>query len=109
MCFVGVVVNGPDDVIYFPGQGLIELSCNVSSGSTVWLVNGTTYLLAQLQMGMPANHSRNGTSIVIEVPVNATEYVCASLINDDLIKSTPAFIYIAGECILLYLRICHIF
>jgi len=103
--FLGVVIDGPDDVIYFPGQGTIELSCNISEGSTLWRVNGTTYTLRQLRDGGLPNHNHTGRNIIIEVPVNGTEYICAALISDNNeVDSDPAFVFIAGECIPTYLH-----
>ena len=100
--YVDVIIDGPDDVIYFPGQGSIELTCTVSSGVHVpiWIINGLFVTLHQLEDGQIPFHNRNGTNIIIEVPVNGTEYACALVIDGgEIIRSEPAFIYIAGECI----------
>jgi len=103
---LGVIIDSPDDVIYFPGQGPIELSCNVSSGIVLWMVNGSTYTLSDLQNGTLANHNHNGINIIIEAPVNGTEYVCVEVANDENIRSRPVFVYIAGEYIHTYECTC---
>lgn len=101
LCDLGVVINGPDTVIYFPGQGPIELECtqcNVSNGPIVtWFVDGQAHLLADIAGGMLANHDANGTNIIIEVPVNDTEYVCAAATSNTVTRSNPVYIYIAGK------------
>jgi len=94
----GAIIEGPETVIYFPGQGPVEFSCNVSDGVTAWRVNGTTYLLSQLDSGSLPGHSRVLTNIVVNTPVNNTEYICISLISNLVISSNPAFLYIAGKC-----------
>ena len=44
------------------------------------------------------HHSCTGTNILVNSPVNNTEYICMSLTNDgnDIIGG-PAYIIIAGE------------
>ena len=94
----GAIVEGPQNVTYFPGQGNIELKCNVTAGVPLWMVNGTTFTLNELSDGELPGHNRTGANIIIETPVNNTKYVCESLLSTDLtIQSTPAFVYIAGE------------
>ena len=94
----GAIVEGPQNVTYFSGQGNIELKCNVTAGVPLWMVNGTTFTLNELSDGELPGHNRTGANIIIETPVNNTKYVCESLLSTDLtIQSTPAFVYIAGE------------
>ena len=83
-------------MIYFPGQGNIELKCNVT-GIPLWMVNGTTFKLSELSDGELPGHNRTGANIIIESPVNNTKYVCESLFLDHTIQSEAAFVYIAGE------------
>ena len=94
--WLGVIIDGPDTVIYFPGQEPVELSCNVTSGILLWSVNGTVLTIFQLRNGFVPGHSANESNIVIIVPVNNTEYVCESTTMEETIRSDPVFIYIAG-------------
>ena len=97
--FVGVNIDGTGTVIYFPGQGPIELTCTTegpAGGVTLWTVNGTTFTLNNLRNGDLAGHGTNGTNIVISVPVNNTEYICEIATNVNDIVGDPVFIYIAG-------------
>ena len=62
------------------------------------MINGTTFTLNELARGELPGHTRDGTNIVIETPVNNTQYVCESLISTNhSIQSEAAFVYIAGE------------
>lgn len=62
------------------------------------MINGTTFTLNELARGELPGHNRDGTNIVIEAPVNNTQYVCESLISTNhSIQSVAAFVYIAGE------------
>ena len=74
----------------------IELTCNVT-GVALWNVNGTDYRLSSLTNGELPGHSRNGTNILVNSPVNNTEYICTSQTNDGDFSSDPAYIVIAGE------------
>ena len=95
---IGAIIDGPRNIIYFPGQGNIILKCNVTDGIPLWMVNGSTFTLNQLAQGALPGHNHDGTNIVIEIPVNNTKYVCESLISANYsIRSEAAFVYIAGE------------
>ena len=98
LCVLGII-EGPQTVIYFPGQGPIELVCNATSGIIIWEVNGTSFTSTRLRDGELPNHTAIGTNIVINVPVNNTKYVCVVITNDNEISSEPAFVYIAGTYI----------
>ena len=63
----------------------------------MWRVNGTSYALSSLANGALPGHSHSGTNILINSPVNNTEYICVSLTNDGGTISEPAYIIIAGE------------
>ena len=103
MYHVGVIAtDGSSVVIYFPGQGPIELACNVegsTAGTTLWSVNGSRFTLIELRIGGLPNHNVTGTSIVINVPVNNTEYNCGTInfTAGSLLLSDSIFVYIAGE------------
>ena len=95
--YLGVIIDGPDTVIYHPGQGPVELTCNVTTeGVILWMINGFKFTLTQLANGAVVNHSNNGLNIVINVPVNNTEYVCVEALQLSDILSDPVFIYLAG-------------
>ena len=95
----GTIIEGPSSITYIPGLTPlpIELTCNVT-GLPIWIVNGTAYLTINLDDGTLPGHSRTGTNILVNIPVNNTEYVCITLTNDgDETHSDPAYIIIAGE------------
>ena len=76
----------------------IELTCNVTGVVSLWRVNGTVYSHNQLTDGALPGHSRTGTNILVNSPVNNTEYICVFLDADHNEHSTdPALIIIAGE------------
>ena len=102
VCIVGSITEGPSNVTYLPGLTPlpIELSCNVT-GVATWRVNGTSYALSSLINGALLGHSATGTNILVNSPVNNTEYICVSLTIDGETNSDPAYIIIAGE---YYLR-----
>ena len=97
ICSVGAVIQGPSDIIYFPNEGPIILNCTISDGSTGWSVNGAPAIsLSAIRGGAIPGHNVSGTSLVINTPVNNTEYVCLSIRDEGDIPSEPAFLYIAG-------------
>ena len=96
--YVGAVIQGPSDVIYFPNQGPVELTCNISEGSTGWQLNNTRiYTLTEIRDGELTGHSLNGANLVVNVPTNNTQYNCMSIRDAGNIISDPAFLYIAGK------------
>jgi len=96
--FTGAVIQGPSDVIYFPGQGPVQLTCEISEGSTGWSVNDSSAAsLGDIHDGDLEGHSLNGTSLVVDIPVNNTKYVCVSIRDAGNLESEPAFLYIAGK------------
>ena len=94
----GSIIEGPSNVTYLPGLTPlpIELTCSVT-GVAAWRVNGTSYTLGSLINGALPGHGRNGTNILVNSPVNNTEYICLSFTNDGETSSDPAYIIIAGE------------
>ena len=92
------IIEGPSDVTYLPGLTSlpIELTCNVT-GVAAWRVNGTDYTLTGLTNGALPGHSRTGTNILVNSPVNNTEYICVSLTCDGEVSSDPAYIIIIGN------------
>ena len=75
----------------------IKLTCNVT-GVAAWIVNSVTYRLGDLSNEALPGHSRTGTNILVNSPVNNTEYICVSQTNDGDTSSDPAYVIIAGEC-----------
>ena len=102
----GIVIEGPSNVTYFPGLTPlpIELICNVT-GLVVWRVNGADYTLTSLTNGALPGHSSNGTNILVNSPVNNTEYICVSLTNGYETSSDPAYIFIVGKCVVCFMNI----
>ena len=94
---VGPIIEGPSNITYIPGLTSlpIELICNVTGGAA-WIVNGSDYLLSSLTNGALPGHSRTGRNILVNSPVNNTEYICLSATKDDKTLSVPAYITIAG-------------
>ena len=106
---VGAIVEGPSDVIYFPNQGPVELTCTISEGSTGWRLNGDRiYVLSEIRDGDLTGHSLNGTNLVINIPINNTEYNCVSIQDDGNRISDSAFLYIAGRLSQCFSHIIHL-
>ena len=107
-CHTDIIIEGPSDVTYIPGLTPlpIELTCNVT-GLPLWRVNGVTYTLTILRNGALPGHNATGTNILIDTPVNNTEYVCVSSTNDGDVSSDPANLIIAGEY--MYVRTCMLY
>ena len=88
----------------------IELTCDVNvSIPPSWRVNGTSYTIGQLDNEELQGHGHTGPNILVNSPVNNTEYICVltALINGSAtdVTSVPAYIIIAGEWYILYLYI----
>ena len=98
--FTGVIIEGPSNVTYLPGVTPlpIELTCNVT-GTAVWTVNDTSYNLTDLIDGALPGHNLTEDNILVNSPVNNTEYICMSQLNDANFSSDPAYIIVAGECL----------
>ena len=96
--YAGTVIEGPSNVRYIPGLTPlpIELTCNVT-GVAAWRIDNQSYTLNELTNGILPGHSRTGTNILVNSPVNNTEYICISTTNDGETRSDPAYIIIAGE------------
>ena len=94
----GTIIESPNNVTYLPGLTPlpIELMCNIT-GVPLWRVNDTTYTLGDLTNGALSGHSRTGTNILVNSPVNNTEYICVSQTIDGDSISDPAYIIIASE------------
>ena len=103
--YTGTVNMGPSNTTYLPGLTPlpIELTCNVE-GTPLWRVNNGSYTLTQLMNGDVTGHDRNGTNILVDEPLNNTEYICVCLLNQGKteIRSDPAYIIIAGEYVYAY-------
>ena len=102
--FTGVIIQGPSNVTYFPGDPNIRLICTVSSGVPAWTVNGSLIALSQFDdpannPNVPPGHSRMGADIIIEAPpANNTMYACLVDVSvNESFRSDPAFVYVAGE------------
>ena len=95
--YTGAIIEGPSNVTYIPGLTPlpIELTCNVT-GVAAWRVNGSSYTLSSLTDGALPGHSRTGTNLLVNSPVNNIEYVCLSQTNDGVTLSVPAYIISAG-------------
>ena len=93
----GVIIEGPGNVTYLPGVTPlpIELTCNVT-GTAAWRVNGTNYFLGELTSGDLPGHNRTGKNILVNSPVNNTEYICVSA-DGSVTRSDPAYVIIASE------------
>ena len=101
--FTDVIIQGPSNVTYFPGDPNIRLTCRVTRGIPVWVVNGTPVLLSQIDdpnnnPNVPPGLSRIGFDIIIEAPpANNTMYVCFVQVSiNESFQSDQAFVYVAG-------------
>ena len=97
MYCTGTIIEGPSNVTYLPGVTPlpVELICNVT-GVAAWRVNGTHYTRNQLANGRLPGHNRTGTNMLVNSPVNNTEYICVSQTNEGETGSDPAYIIIGG-------------
>ena len=97
LLYTGSIIEGPSNVTYLPGLTPlpIELTCNVT-GIAAWRINNTDYALTNLINGALSGHNVTGTNILVDSPVNNTEYICVSLTNDGTTSSDPAYIIIAS-------------
>ena len=101
--YLGTPIEDPTNVTYLPGLTPlpIELTCNVVTGVPVWRVNGTSYTLSGLTNRSLPGHNRTGTNILVNSPMNNTEYICVSALNFALLINAPAYLTVAGEfCVL---------
>ena len=91
------IIEGSSNITYIVGLTPlpIELICNVT-GEPSWIVNGSVCLLSSLTNGTLRGHNRAGTNILVNRPVNNTEYICRFATNDGETLSVPANITIAG-------------
>ena len=79
----------------------IELICNVT-GFATWRVNVNDRTDGEFTPNGLVNgdghmHGVDGTNILINVPMNNTEYACVSNVGLDVSLSDPAFLNIAGK------------
>jgi len=86
---------------YFPIQGYLNVTCNVTDQVPLWRVNDVTYTSNQLDNGdLPGhNHVTIGSNSILisDSPVNSTKYVCF-VIQDGLdILSDSVIINVAGK------------
>ena len=109
--YVGTIIEGPSNVTYIPGLTPlpIELTCNVT-GLALWRVNNsvTAYTLSSLESGALPGHSRDESNILINSPVNNTEYICVSSTVGGDDSSNPAFVVVAGEYNTVKYQICTV-
>ena len=76
----------------------IELTCSTSGVVSAWRVNGRVYTIGDVTNGELPEHTRTGKSILINSPVNNTEYICVSVnVDGNEINSDPVHIFFAGE------------
>ena len=96
------VIQGPSEVIYRPGEEPVELTClrNITVGSTGWRLNGSDppFPLSTIRNGGFPDHTLNATNndLIVVNATNNTEYICASITDDDDTYSAPVYLYVAG-------------
>ena len=111
---LATIVEGPSNVTYIPSLTPlpIELVCNCT-GAMFWEVDGKIYLLSFLTDGALPGHSRIGSNILVNSPVNNTKYICISPAYDPAmssVESDPAYIVIAGKTFShVYIHIWQLF
>ena len=99
MYIAGNIIEGPSNVTYIPGRTPLPIVqiCNVT-GFPGWRINGTLRSAVEFLAGIVYGHNISGANILINVPMNDTEYVCTSnAVGVPAVVSPPAFLYIAGE------------
>ena len=60
-----------------------------------WIVNESSHFLPDLTNGLLPKLRGNATNIIIDIPVNNTECVCIATLNQHIVYSDPAYIYLA--------------
>ena len=92
--FVGTMFQEPGDVIYHPGVTTlpIELTCDLRAAAG-WSINGDVYFIVQLESGIVPDHNVSGGIILINNPLNNSEYFCSDGTNNGGLYR----IFIAGE------------
>ena len=85
----------------------INLTCIVT-GVVTWRINGTFYISTNHINGALPGHHCVGTNLLIDSPVNNTEYICVSANNYSVLISDPALIIIAGEDLHVICYVVHI-
>ena len=97
--FIEFVIT-PTTIILFPGEtsAIFECVINPSLIAVSWEVDGIRYGADELFDGDLPGHNATGSNITVLAPVNGTKYVCAipAIPPNSVIKSDPAFLYIAG-------------
>ena len=106
--YTDTINNGPSNFTYLPIITLlpINLTCNVT-GIVTWRINGTSYRPSDLTNTLPG-HFLVGTKILIDSPVNNTEYICVSTNNYNVLISDPAWMIIAGEDLHVICCVVHV-
>ena len=88
-------------VTYFPSQGVLNVTCNITNQVPLWRVNDITYTINQIDDGDLLGHRQNiiaGKSILeINVPVNTTKYVCFVTQDYTDVLSDAVIINVAGK------------
>ena len=85
----------------------INLTCNVT-GVVTWRINGAFYTPTNHTNGALPGHRLAETNLLIDSPVNNTEYICLSTNNYSVLISDPAWIIIAGEDLHVICCVVHI-
>ena len=98
---IGIILTSPRNFTFVPGitPSPIQLTCDVTPVA-VWVVNNNTVLLNRLGT---IGHGVNGTNIVINNPMNNSEYLCSDGTND----GEPYHIFVAGKYMSVYQCISH--
>ena len=103
LTMVGIILTSPRNFTFVPGitPSPVQLTCDVTPVAG-WIVNDSILLLNQLDS---IGHGLNGTNIVINNPVNNSQYFCSNGIND----GEPYHIFVAGKYISIpmYFRYLH--
>ena len=105
--YAGTINGGPSNFTYLPNVTLlpINLTCNFTEVVT-WRINGTFYIPTNHTNGALSGPRHAGTNILIDSPVNNTEYICVSTNNYRVLISDPAWIFIAGEDLHVICYVC---
>ena len=92
--YVGTILTNPRNFTYLPGitPSPIQLTCDVTPAAA-WIVNNVVILFNQLGS---IGHGRNGTNIVINNPMNNSEYFCTDGTNN----GETYYIFVVGKYIM---------
>ena len=94
LTYIGTILTSPQNFTFVPGTtpSPIQLTCDVTP-TVAWAVNNSLPVL--LNRLDSVGLGLNGTNVVINNPMNNSQYFCSNGTND----GEPYYIFVAGKCV----------